>query len=279
MKFFNPNHEPTILTSIIAASSSTPASWLYQAWVFQPVWLKPVPRLVIGLLVGVCSWNAQANDEQLQCSRHASYSIYLSGIHTGEMTRTEQWQGNTGVINATSQASILGIGTEYQQRSQLVWSDATNEWLTQSFHQQVSGFRSRDLQVTFSPDGRQSEVNLDGKVSTYASEQIPLRDVDTLTVQLRESLLKGRKQFALIRQASDAIEPYQYYVQEVQTRTIAPWGELQLIPIEQTGAEKMTYYFAPSLDYQLVQARYHGILLQGLIELDSYSSTCHPAPY
>ncbi|QIR16281.1 hypothetical protein HBH39_16695 [Shewanella aestuarii] len=228
----------------------------------------------------VTSFNVQANDEQFQCSRQFNYSIYLSGIHTGNMTRSEHWQHDTGVINSHSQASILGIGTEYQQRAQLSRSKLSNEWLTQSFHQQVSGFRSRNMQVTFSEDGLQSKVDLDGKINTYLSEQIPLRDVDTLTVQLREYVLQGRKQFILIRQASDAIEPYQFYVQDVQTRKIDPWGELQLIPIKQTGAEKVTYYFAPSLDYQLVQARYHGILLQGLIELDSYSSTCHsPSVY
>lgn len=51
-----------------------------------------------------------------------------------------------------------------------------------------------------------------------------------------------------------------------------------LVPVEQTGAEEVTYYFAPELDYQLIKARYHGILLQGLIELNHYSSSCDLAP-
>ena len=57
-------------------------------------------------------------------------------------------------------------------------------------------------------------------------------------------------------------------------KTIEPWGELTLIPIEQSGAEEVTYYFAPALDYQLIQARFHGIILRGLIELNQYRSSC-----
>ncbi|MEZ9370811.1 hypothetical protein AB4140_18595 [Shewanella sp. 10N.286.51.B2] len=218
-----------------------------------------------------------ANETDQQCSRNAHYSIYLNGIHTGEMTRTEHWQGKSAVVTSNSEASILGIGTQYQQRAELSWSDATNEWLTDEFHQQVSGFRSRDMQVTFDDAGRQSRVDIDGDVDTYVSKELPLRDVDTLAIQIREHLLQGRQQFALVRQASDGIEPYQFYVQQKQTVTLAPWGELTLIPVEQTGDEDVTYYFAADMDYQLIKARYHGIILKGLIELDSYSSSCEPS--
>ncbi|WP_227006561.1 hypothetical protein [Shewanella donghaensis] len=211
-----------------------------------------------------------------ECHRKANYSIYLSGLHTGTMDRTEIWQGQSAVITSISKASILGIGTQYHQRAELSWSEQTNQWLTINFHQKVSGFRSRDMQVTFNSNGLESRVNLDGDIDSYASTNIPLRDVDTLAIQMREHLLQGRQQFALIRQASDAMESYQYYVKPPQTQTIEPWGELSLIPVEQTGAEDITYYFAPSLDYQLVKARYHGIILQGVVELDSYSSTCGP---
>ncbi|TRY16388.1 hypothetical protein FN961_00170 [Shewanella hanedai] len=212
-----------------------------------------------------------------QCSRTSNYAIYLSGINVGTMNRTETWQGKTAVVTSTSEASILGIGTHYQQRAELSWSNARNEWLTDTFHQKVTGFRSRDMEVTFANHGLESRVDIDGDIDTYTSKQIPLRDVDTLAIQIREYLLQGRQQFALIRQASDAIEPYQFYVEDVQTAVIEPWGELTLIPVVQTGAEDVTYYFAPAMDYQLIKAKYHGIILQGLIELDSYSSSCEPS--
>ncbi|MCL1057211.1 hypothetical protein L2729_04285 [Shewanella gelidimarina] len=209
-----------------------------------------------------------------QCSRSSHYDIYLSGIHTGTMKRTETWQGTTAVVISESEASILGIGTQYHQRAELSWSNSTNEWLTDKFHQKVSGFRARDMQVSFSNNGRESRVDLDGDIESYSSANIALRDVDTLAIQMRQYLLQGRQQFALIRQASDAIEPYQFYVQDKQTANIEPWGELTLIPIKQTGAEEVTYYFAPAMDYQLIKARYHGIIIEGLIELNQYSSSC-----
>ncbi|MCL1094070.1 hypothetical protein [Shewanella kaireitica] len=217
---------------------------------------------------------AKLNQLIKQCHRSASYDIFLSGIHTGTMERVENWKGKTAVVTSSSKASILGIGTQYQQRAELSWSTKTDEWLTDKFHQKVTGFRARDMQVSFSNNGRDTEVDIDGDIERYHSKSIALRDVDTLAIQMRHFLLQGRTQFALVRQASDAIEPYQLYVKQQKKANIEPWGELTLIPVEQTGEEKVTYYFAPELDYQLVKARYHGIILQGLIELNAYSSTC-----
>lgn len=231
--------------------------------------------IILGFSSGLLhSSSAMAAEVEQECQRNFSYSIFLSGLHMGNMTRTENWQGKSAVITSTSKASILGIGTQYQQRTELSWSNSTHEWLTHKFHQQVTGFRARDMQVTLDHHGLGSRVDVDGEVSHYQSNSIPLRDVDTLAIQIREYLLNGRQQFALIRQASDAVESYQYYVKDSLTSNIAPWGELQLIPVEQTGAEEVTYYFAPSIDYQLVKAHYHGIILQGNIELDSYVSSC-----
>lgn len=220
------------------------------------------------------SHSLSAAESQDQCMRSFDYSIFLRGFHTGSITRIEDWQGKSANITSISEASILGIGTQYQQRTELSWSDVRNEWLTDNFHQQVSGFRSRDLQVTFDNNGLRSRVNLDGEVTTYLSKIIPLRDVDTLTIQIRENIISGRRQFALKRQASDTTEAYQFYVQEPLIASVGSWGEIELIPVEQTGAEQVTYYFAPSLNHQLVKAQYHGIILQGIIELDSYVSTC-----
>ncbi len=236
-----------------------------------------VPRILISvcLVSGLLQSNrVLANDIPQSCQRSFNYSIYLSGLHTGEMSRTENWQGKSAVIISKSEASILGIGTQYQQRTELSWSNNSNEWLTDSFHQQVTGFRSRDMQATFYNNGLESRVDIDGDIENYTSSQIPLRDVDTLAIQIRENLLGGRRQFALIRQASDAIEPYQFYVKDKIITTIGSWGEIQLIPVEQTGAEEVTYYFAPSMNYQLVKAHYHGMILQGVIELDRYVSSC-----
>ncbi|WP_247663386.1 hypothetical protein [Shewanella sp. MMG014] len=234
-----------------------------------------VKLVLVVILFPLCT-NASEQDAAVesQCSRTSHYDIYLSGIHTGTMKRTETWQGQSAVVTSTSKASILGIGTQYDQRAELSWSNTRDEWITDNFHQLVTGFRARDMKVSFSHDGLASEVDIDGDKDKYASTHIPLRDVDTLAIQMRQFLLQGRTQFALVRQASDAIEPYQLYVKKPISEQIEPWGEMTLIPVEQSGAEEVTYYFAPEMDYQLVKARYHGIILKGLIELNHYHSTC-----
>ena len=228
------------------------------------------------LMAAFANHPALASTASTQCSRTADYAIFFSGLHTGKMARTETWHGSSATITSNSKASILGIHTQYRQQAELTWSNTQSAWLTQQFHQQVSGFRTRDMRVTLNKSGFESRVDLDGKVTAYTSTQIPLRDVDTLAIQIRELLLQEQREFTLIRQASDGIESYQYQVQAPITATMAPWGTLQLIPIEQEGDEDITYYFAPSIDYQLVKARYHGIILQGAIELTHYTTTCAP---
>jgi hypothetical protein len=130
------------------------------------------------------------------------------------------------------------------------------------------------MQVILANNGLESRVDLDGAITTYQSKTLPLRDVDTITIQIRENILNNRQKFTLLRQASDAVEPYQFSVKETVITTIASWGEIQLIPVEQTGSEVVTYFFAPSMNYQLVKAHFHGLILQGMIELNSYNSSC-----
>ncbi|WP_248638611.1 hypothetical protein [Vibrio crassostreae] len=216
----------------------------------------------------------QALSHPQQCERTAYYHIYLSGIRTGYMDRTESWEGTNATITSRSKASILGIGTQYDQQATLIWSEESDSWLTTSFHQVVSGFKSRDMKVSFSDDGSETRVDLDGEITEYQNNGEPLRDVDTLSVQIRQYVLDGDRSFALTRQATDGPEPYDYEVQDLTTIKVDKWGEIEVIPVKQTGAERVTFWYAPSLGYQLVKARYHGFLLRGGAELQQYESSC-----
>ncbi|MEZ8859707.1 hypothetical protein [Vibrio sp. 10N.247.311.51] len=218
--------------------------------------------------------HSQALSHPQQCERTAYYQIYLNGIRTGYMHRTESWEGTNATITSQSKASILGVGTQYDQQATLTWSEESDSWLTTSFHQVVSGFKSRDMKVSFSDDGNETRVDLDGEITEYQNDGEPLRDVDTLSVQIRQYLLDGCRSFSLTRQATDGPEPYDYEVQELTTIKVDKWGEIAVIPVKQTGAERVTFWYAPSLGYQLVKARYHGFLLRGGAELQQYESSC-----
>ncbi|MDR9827835.1 hypothetical protein RCJ22_19730 [Vibrio sp. FNV 38] len=229
---------------------------------------------LVALLVSSVSLADAPMSSGTLCQKTAYYHIYLSGIRTGYMNRTESWQGDSATVTSQSQASILGIGTQYEQEANLSWSEGSDSWLTTSFHQVVSGFKSRDMKVIFSEDGTETEVDLDGELTRYQNEDKPLRDVDTLSVQIRQHVIDGDKEFSLTRLATDGPEPYNYEVLELALVELDKLGEIEAIPVKQTGEERITFWYAPSLDYQLVKARYHGLILSGGAELQKYESSC-----
>lgn len=216
-----------------------------------------------------------ATDPGQECTINIRYRLYLNGIRTGQMTRAEHWQGSTAVIETESKAKILGFRTDYTQRSELEWRAQSHQWISKRFHQFVSGFRNRDMYVDFSEQGHKSRVDIDGVIKHYHSPEFSMLDADTLEVQIRQRVEQGQTKFKLARQATDKVEIYRYTVKAPKNLTVMPWGELNVIPVVQKGADKATYYFAPSMNYRLVEARYHGFFLKGKAELASYQSRCN----
>ena len=100
-------------------------------------------------------------------------------------------------------------------------------------------------------------------------------DFERLEQELRDEKLVSRSLEAAVS-ARDSLTSEQ----GIRFRGLPPsfslTGRAHANAVEQTGAEDVTYYFAPSMDYQLIKARYHGIILHGQIELDSYTSSCAP---
>ncbi|WP_052772059.1 hypothetical protein [Vibrio mexicanus] len=119
-----------------------------------------------------------------------------------------------------------------------------------------------------------SQVNLDGDIKFYQHDELPLRDIDTIGAQIRQYTFQGLKEFELARQATDKVEEYQYRQLDKKTIETKKWGTLNVLPIRQSGADEITYYLAPELDYQMVQATYHGVLLNGTAQLTDYTSSC-----
>ncbi|MCW8332830.1 DUF3108 domain-containing protein [Vibrio paucivorans] len=217
-----------------------------------------------------------ADDGAMQlCEKSLEYALYLGGIRTGKMSRVEYWKGDQVNATSKSRASILGIGTSYRQESSMTFDHDLQAWVTKSFHQIVTGFKNRDMKVTFPEGPYRSDVDLDGEKQSYYSDEIPLRDLDTLSAQIRFNLINGSKEFELVRQASDTVEPYQYTVLESETLDHDKFGKLTLTPVKQDGADEITFYIAPSLDYQVVKATYHGFILNGVAKLTGFTSSCN----
>ena len=234
---------------------------------------KPYKETLLLLLI-FFYYSASVKAEVKSCMNSYDYSIYLSGIHTGSMQKIVTWYGSQGSIKSNSSVSLFGIGTRYQQQAKFIRSASTNGYLTTSFEQQVSGFRQRKMEVTFSLDGSESVVNLDGETTRYSNNGKPLRDVDTLMLQIQYLLKRGETYFELTRQATDGSELYHYQVINKQREMYPDFGELDVIQLEQTGAEQITFWLAPSLNYSILKATYHGFLFNGSLELEAMDQQC-----
>ncbi|WP_084884075.1 hypothetical protein [Vibrio sp. qd031] len=207
------------------------------------------------------------------CENTLKYHVYFAGIKTGWLIRKEVWSESGGAISSSSYAGILGIGTRFEQHAKFVWNDQKG-FVTTEFTQDVSGFKNREMTVDIAEGGHQSVMLVNQQHMQFTNPDRPILDVDTISAQLRYMLLQGVEQFQLTRQASDTLEHYRYSVEPQQTKRYSQWGELQVIPIKQKGADEVTMWFAPSMDYQLVDAKYHSMLLPGSMKLVDRVKTC-----
>ena len=70
------------------------------------------------------------------------------------------------------------------------------------------------------------------------------------------------------------LEHYAYTVEPQQSKSYPQWGELDVVPIKQNGADEVTMWFAPKMDYQLIEARYHSMFLPGRMKLVDWVKEC-----
>lgn len=207
------------------------------------------------------------------CNKSFHYKLYFSGIKTGSLKREEHWNDQGAALKSDSYAGILGIGTRFIQTSNMVWNQEKG-FVTTDFHQQVSGFKNRDMQVKITEGGSRSSMQLNDEFSQYQFDDYQILDADTISAQIRLMVINGVEQFSLARQATKGLEHYHYQLHAEKTETLTPWGEVKVIPVTQTGDESMTYWYAPKLDYQLVYAKYHSFILPGSLKLAEYEISC-----
>ncbi len=212
-------------------------------------------------------------NQQFSCNNELHYKIYFAGINTGWLDRTEIWHAEGAKFSSSGYAGILGIGTSFKQESELSWNTEEG-FITQQFTQQVKGFKNRVMEVETSDLGRKSIMLINQQKMEFANEGRAILDADTISAQIRFKLLQGERNFMLTRQASDMLEHYQYTVSEPFKKEIEPWGLLPLISVKQDGADEVTMWFSPKLNYQLVKAKYHSVLLPGHMQLTQYARDC-----
>lgn len=209
------------------------------------------------------------------CQKTAQYDVYLSFLKMGNLSRNLIWNAKQqqGSVETTSAVNVFGLGTRYHQVTHFYWSEQANQLLTRDYQQTMSGLKNRIVSTVFSKSGKTTHVTLNGETTRYENEGKVIVDFDTLGEQIRLNVMSGVKAFALIRQGTDELNPYQFVTQGNELLETEHWGEIQTIRVKQTGNDNVTMWFAKSLDYQLIKAKTHGVF-DATIKLISFENTC-----
>ena len=220
------------------------------------------------------SWAYSPTRVDHQCHKSFSYDIYLHGLLIGHLTRQVSWQDDQARIQTSSEVDILGIGASYQQLTDLYWSEANKQFLTRAYSQKVVGIENRDVVATFSSDGRQATVNLNGKMTKYSNPKHALLDLDTLSAQIRLNIINGLTKFQLFRQAYNQVIAYQFQITAKEQIDLPRWGKIEVIRLDEISDHKgTTLWFSPKLDYQLVKAKFT-LLIDPTVYLSAYKIDC-----
>ncbi|WP_319225104.1 hypothetical protein [Moritella sp.] len=218
--------------------------------------------------------SAQAS-EHISCEQDIVYDLYLNGFYTGELQRKIKQQGNTLSFLTRSNMSILGINTTFYQTSIAHYKPQKKRYLTEHFHQVISGFKNRDMRVNITNDGQDSIVELNGEITRYHSSTYPLQGMDSIAMQLQGNVKQGKKHFYTLRQATDEMELFEYHVVGEEILSSRYFGDIEVIKVIELQDDNAVFWFAPSLDYLMIKAtNTEGWILRGTTELKHYSDAC-----
>ncbi|PKH04945.1 DUF3108 domain-containing protein [Moritella sp. Urea-trap-13] len=230
--------------------------------------------LLLILSTGLVHISAQAS-EHISCEQEIVYDLYLNGFYTGELQRQIKQQGNTLSFLTRSNMNILGISTTFYQTSTVNYEPQTKRYLTDHFHQVMTGFKNREMRVNITNDGQDALVDLNGEITQYHSSKLPLQDMDSITMQLQANIKKGKKHFYTLRQATDEMELFEYQVVGKEVLSSRYFGDIEVIKVVEIQDNNAIFWFAPSLDYLMIKAtNTEGWILRGTTELKRYSGTC-----
>lgn len=147
-----------------------------------------------------------------QCTKTLTYQLFFNNLKIGQMTRVLRWQDKQAQINSYSNIEVLATKTRFNQQSQVFWSEEQQSFLSKGFRREVKGLLGGKTEVSFNGDGSSSKVTVDGKVSSFTSDSLPLLDADAIGSQMRLSLIEGKTQFEYNLQDTDDVNRYYFQV-------------------------------------------------------------------
>ncbi|MEC6796747.1 DUF3108 domain-containing protein [Photobacterium sp. S4TG1] len=213
-----------------------------------------------------------------QCNKTLNYKVFFEGHDIGNYQRNLVWNGTQADIYTKSTVNVLITTAKLNQHSKLHWSPQRHSFVTDSFERHIKGLMTGKVSATFTDNGTKSTVIEDGKSHQFSESLLPILDGDTIGAQMRLDIMQGKKSFDFILQNSD--DTSHYYFKVIGEETIATnFGNLKAIRVDQIkkNDRKLSLWFAPSIDYQLVRATYKRKLLDLKAVLVSKKIIC-PTP-
>ena len=213
-----------------------------------------------------------------KCNKTLNYNVFFEGHDIGNYQRNLVWNGTQADIYTKSTVNVLITKAKLSQHSKLHWSPQRQSFVTDSFERNIKGLMAGKVSATFTDNGAKSTVIEDGKSRQFSETLSPILDGDAIAAQMRLDIMQGKKNFDFILQNSD--DTSHYYFKVIGEETIATnFGDLKTIRVDQIkkNDRKLSLWFAPSIDYQLVRATYKRKLLDLKAVLVSKQIIC-PAP-
>ena len=210
-----------------------------------------------------------------QCTKTLTYQLFFNNLKIGQMTRVLRWQDNQAQINSYSNIEVLATKTRFNQQSQVFWSEEQQSFLSKGFRREVKGLLGGKTEVSFTGDGSASKVTVDGKVSSFSSDNLPLLDADAIGSQMRLGLIEGKTHFEYNLQDTDDVNRY-YFQVKGKERINTNFGNVDTIRVEQVrkSDRKLVMWFSPEVDYQLVRVTYKRKVLDLKAVLLSNKKVC-----
>ena len=237
---------------------------------------NPIPNSTLTKIKSIP--NPLLPNQNNKCNKTLNYNVFFEGHDIGNYQRNLVWNGTQADIYTKSTVNVLITKAKLSQHSKLHWSPQRHSFVTDSFERKINGLMTGTVSATFTDNGKKSTVIEDGKSHQFNETLLPILDGDTIGVQMRLDIMQGKKNFDFILQNSD--DTSHYYFKVIGEETIATnFGDLKTIRVDQIkkNDRKLSLWFAPSIDYQLVRATYKRKLLDLKAVLVSKQIIC-PAP-
>ncbi|MFT6984421.1 MAG: hypothetical protein ACJAT7_000208 [Psychromonas sp.] len=212
-------------------------------------------------LFSACLW-AKTPLAFAQSEQRYVYDVSYKSIAVGKIIRELRSEGGRETVNTTAELSFLFYHFGGNQLTRIYWDDSSEQFLTEQFVRNNVGFTTVSMQAEFFKEGHQTRITRDGEVNEFTNETEKIIDFNAIGLQISQGLKSGQTHFEFYMQTSDSVAHYFFEVTGKEVLD-TKFGKLATYRLEQTRREdrKLTAWFAPDVNYQMVKFHYKRNLL------------------